>query len=63
MKNALTAEALAKGFYLKEPDDHVVELWQGKQKLATFSQRGTIIEAIRHEVENLADENLAERKN
>lgn len=57
MYNALTPQALAQGFHLEEPDDHVVELWCGKQKLATFSQTAITIEAIQHQVEEAVYEN------
>jgi len=37
------------GFYLEEPDDHLLLLKQGNKTLATFSQGGTTVEAIRAE--------------
>ena len=48
--NGLSFEAIAQGFYLKEPDDHVVELWFKDKKLATYSQTGVTLETLNHDI-------------
>ena len=48
--NGLNIEAIRQGFYLKEPDDHVVELYYRGRRIATYSQRGATIEALQHDI-------------
>ncbi len=48
--NALSIEAIRHGFYLKDPDDHVVDLYYRGKKLATYSQSGITIEALQYDI-------------
>lgn len=53
----LSIEAIRQGFYLKEPDDHVVELWCKGKKIATYSQTGVTLETLNHDVSQRLYEN------
>lgn len=60
MINPLSVEAIRQGFYLKEPDDHTLELWLERRLVARFYQTGVTIEGIEHEISEVM---LNERRN
>jgi len=56
--SALAIEAIRQGFYLKQPDDHILELWYRGNKIASYSQQGVTIEALQHDISEEIKRNL-----
>ena len=56
-QSIITPEWTQQGIELKEPDDHVLELYKNGRLLARFSQTGVTIENILKEVKPIVRTN------
>ena len=52
MKQVVAPEWAQQGIELKEPDDHILELYKDGILIARFSQTGVTLDAIKKEIED-----------